>query len=615
MQALGNCQQPLTHRGAINIQPSRTTGAGGLARPGTWRTSDYQNLLPAAGQGGYSDIAGRGGGFGGGGNGSGNSNNYDGHQFQFPLDQNFNYSNFYGGDTFNVAGNGSFDNVSANNLQAGDVVVRSITVRQGGDDSPSGGSGFGSGFSGVNLSNNNPDGISGSIPTPGVRQPASTEVTTYLKDVYVSGSVEVPTKDAAKIGSKTVTLTPGTKTVNFTAEGTVPVLVAQSGTLTTLTGKGTISIPTVTGGKLEGATATGNVTYSTVDKAECGDISGTVPVPTAGTLKNAKAAGDVKYSTVDTVKCDNITGTVNLPNGGNLTGATATGEITYDAYPTAKCDAITASVKIPTKGTFSGTPTGIKAAWQDVGSFKGSITLALVTGGSLDASCNFVPTVQEKTFQVVFSGTPSIGITSQGTVSGDVSLTTPETGTKIEITTPTITPQKEERKASPASPFKVSGGSITLTGSVSTQLSINTPTLTPNMKDATTKTELPVSGGSIELGTPQNVQLSINKPTITTTRKNETANPTLNVSGGTFTPTVSESDKEVTVFTQEASVTINNVPENKPISVSGEIQAPTVTSAELADDEVILEPGSETADLNLNVVKKKDFLIYLRPRA
>ena len=125
MQALGNCQQPLTHRGAINVQPPTVPGRGGLARDGAWRPSDYRNLLPSAGSGGYVDMP-RGGG--GGAGGTNNSHNYEGNGFFFPTDLGFEYTDYYGGETFNVAGNSSFDYSTHSTVNAGDVVTNSMRV-------------------------------------------------------------------------------------------------------------------------------------------------------------------------------------------------------------------------------------------------------------------------------------------------------------------------------------------------------------------------------------------------------------------------------------------------------------------------------------------------------
>jgi hypothetical protein len=379
MQSLGNCQQPLTHRGAINIQPPGTTLAGGLARPGTWRTSDYTPLLPTAGDDVFVDMPGN------QYNTTNNSTNYGGNQFSFPINQAFNYSNYYGGDTFNVAGNSTFDNSTVNNLTTNNLTTNNITIiNQGGGSDPggggrgSGGGGTGGGGNGGGQNGGGGGGFGG--PGPGVPQPASTEVATLIKDVTVTGDVDAPTVSKAYLKSTDVTLTPGTQTVPVTVTGTVSVPVAQSGKIGALSATGTISIPTV--------------------------------------------------------------------NGGSLSGATASGNISYDTYSTATCGPITASVNIPTSGTFSGAPTGITAS-AAIGSLAGQVTFDVPTGGYLDAACKLVLTTTSVTKTIVLSGAPTVSITNQGTVSGSVALTQPGTSRDVTVTTPTITLHKTTGSVTP----------------------------------------------------------------------------------------------------------------------------------------------------------------------
>jgi len=468
MQSLGNCQQPLTHRGAVNIQPARTTGVGGLARPGTWRTSDYQDLLPTAGRNGFFDIAGGGRLSGGTTN---NTNNYDGHQFYFPIDQAFNYSNYYGGDTFNVAGNSTFDNSTVNNLTAGDISVRTITLRPGGGGSETPQSGLLGGGGGANqnvIINNLPAGGGFASTPPSVPVPAADQVTTYLKDVYVSGNVNVPTVKSASIKDASIDIAKTTETYPFTTVGTVDVPVAQSG-------------------KIGALTATGKITFSTV-------------------------------------------------TGGTFSGATASGTVSYDTYPTATVGKVTGTVSVPTTGSFSATPSGI-AASGGLGTLTGKVTFDIPTGGYLDASCKLVLTTTPVTQNVTFSGSPSASITNQGTVSG----------------------------------------SVTLSGDTSRALSISGPTVKLNQTTATTS-------------------------------------PTFNVTGGTFTPTTGSTTQDVSISTAAATVEITHNLEPFPVLSGGEVKVPTVTSASLKDSTVSLTPGEGTHSLDLKVVKKSDFLIYLRPR-
>ena len=133
-QALGNCNQPLTHRGQVNVQAEQYAYDRGLAPQGTWNPGEYQRLLPTSTQAG-----GLGGdivlpGFGGSG---WNSFNFGGDSFFFPTEQAFNQNMYYGGPTFNVGGNVSFDNTQTNTLTAQQLITENITIVQG----PGGGCG------------------------------------------------------------------------------------------------------------------------------------------------------------------------------------------------------------------------------------------------------------------------------------------------------------------------------------------------------------------------------------------------------------------------------------------------------------------------------------------
>jgi len=263
MQALGNCQQPLTHRGAVNLIPPTTTGVGALQRRGTWNPADYQGLLPNAGSQGYVDTPGA------GGNTTNNNvtNKYGGGTFNFPMDQNFNTNNYYGGDNFTVLGNTYFSNITTNNInitQGGG----GVTFGGGGpggfpypQPDPGGGGGFNPGpGDGGGFGPGGGPGGSGPIivfPTPGfpgmpggpgwprngpggggggggggngktkVLVPVATDGTlggNQDQAVIVTGSVSVPTVTGATLDDNCqIQLTTGTKSVSVTLTGTVSV--------------------------------------------------------------------------------------------------------------------------------------------------------------------------------------------------------------------------------------------------------------------------------------------------------------------------------------------------------------------------------------------------------
>jgi hypothetical protein len=118
-QALGNCVQPLTHRGSLNIQPNVLGNRRGVYTGKNWSSSKYADILPTAGSEAFADIPGyRAGDW--------NSVNYDGSQFYFPTDNHFNTSNFYGGDTTNIGGDTNFQNINTQNM-----TVHNLTVTGG----------------------------------------------------------------------------------------------------------------------------------------------------------------------------------------------------------------------------------------------------------------------------------------------------------------------------------------------------------------------------------------------------------------------------------------------------------------------------------------------------
>lgn len=134
-QALGNCNQPLTHRGSVNIQPSEYLYDNAKKPTGQWNPANYRDILPVAGQpylaggsggpgtGGYWDVPGWGrpGGW--------NSYNYGGDSFYFPTNQEFQTNNYYGGPTTNIGGNTTFENAFTENLSVTNLEVRNISTQ------------------------------------------------------------------------------------------------------------------------------------------------------------------------------------------------------------------------------------------------------------------------------------------------------------------------------------------------------------------------------------------------------------------------------------------------------------------------------------------------------
>jgi hypothetical protein len=130
-QAIGNCNQPLTHRGPLNIQPYVYGNRRGVYTNQRWNPADYKGILPNAGESDNVDLPGYNAG-------DWNSVNYAGGNFFFPTDQYFDESNFYGGPTTNIGGDTNFETINATTINVTNVNTTNIN---GG--APGGGGGFG----------------------------------------------------------------------------------------------------------------------------------------------------------------------------------------------------------------------------------------------------------------------------------------------------------------------------------------------------------------------------------------------------------------------------------------------------------------------------------------
>lgn len=607
MQSLGNCQQPLTHRGSVNLQPSASTGTGGLARPGTWRPSDYQMLMPNAGQNVFVDMAG-----GGTTNNINNTHNYEGHQFAFPINQDFTYSNYFGGDTFNVAGDSSFDTTYTNNANTTRLNVDFINNTYVGQDGAAGASGAnggtGNGSDGGGTGGGVIPFLGGGGGQMGIPIPAANQVSTFLKDVTVRGTVGVNEAGAAVVKNTAVDVTNKLVSKTVTATGKITLPTVDGVYVKSFTGSGTASITTVTGGSISGGTASGNIDYTTYPTATCSALTGTVSLPTGGSLTGATASGTMAYDTYPTATCGAITGTVSIPTSGSLSGATASGTISYTAY-TAECNGITGVVYRYTGGTFSATPTGI-AATGGLGTLAGSITFDLPTGGYLDANCKLVLTTTSVTKTVTFTGAPAATITSQGSVAGDVTLTG-NASTPLIIFTPTIFNGAKTLTA--AFTGTVSGGAVTLTGTTSTPLSISTPAISMTKNAASASVSLPVTGG-VTFSGATSAPVTIGTPTISLNKGSGTAAATLTVSGITFTPTTGSTSASVSMTTATATFGLTNGSQQQDVACTGPLQVNEASSAVLREPAVTITPSPVTKALNLTVGKRSDFIVYLRPR-
>lgn len=252
MQALGNCQQPLTHRGGINIAPASAPNNRGVYTSQPWNPNQYQR--PESPQG--VDVAGM--------TTIWNSGNRYDSQFYFPTDQYFTQNQFFGGPQIHVGGGFETDSLAAQEGVIGNVIVQNITTPAINGEpvaplpGPPGAAGR-EGRAGVPGFPGRPgrmprgefrelrflkENAAGVAPRVGIIPQPVAENHRYVANAWLSPfvPVNVPTNaisggsvsiDAVSVVVPTaVTFDPGTQTVTFSATTTVYALTNASVTFT-----------------------------------------------------------------------------------------------------------------------------------------------------------------------------------------------------------------------------------------------------------------------------------------------------------------------------------------------------------------------------------------------
>lgn len=172
-QALGNCQQPLAHRGPVNLAPREPAMPRGVVNNNSWNPQQYTNLFPTD----YSQYYFEAPGIGSYSNGNWYSTNYDGGTFSFPLNQEFNANEYYGGPTFNVGGNSFFNNTFANNAQFNTTTTQELTTQV---------------INGFPIPASPPGGaVGGPVPPPGAVGQIINEGDTFFSGGGTSGDADV----------------------------------------------------------------------------------------------------------------------------------------------------------------------------------------------------------------------------------------------------------------------------------------------------------------------------------------------------------------------------------------------------------------------------------------
>jgi hypothetical protein len=119
-QALGNCQQPLAHRGSVNFAPGSPQQKGGVYTHSPW--NPQQTSLPSAGSHGGVDIPGMQANWNAG-------NRYDS-QFFFPTDQYFNQNQFFGGAQHYVQNHAHMEYLTNQTFEGDNLTTNDITVNE-----------------------------------------------------------------------------------------------------------------------------------------------------------------------------------------------------------------------------------------------------------------------------------------------------------------------------------------------------------------------------------------------------------------------------------------------------------------------------------------------------
>jgi hypothetical protein len=119
MQALGNCQQPLSHRGGVNFAPGPGRNVNGVYSTPAWSPAQYPGLFV----GGPSSAD-----FGGMSATWNAGNRYDS-QFFFPTDQFFTQNQFFGGPQVHIQGGAQIDVVNVQNFAGDTVITNNLTTR------------------------------------------------------------------------------------------------------------------------------------------------------------------------------------------------------------------------------------------------------------------------------------------------------------------------------------------------------------------------------------------------------------------------------------------------------------------------------------------------------
>lgn len=408
-QALGNCNQPLTHRGDVNFQPNYAIGNvnGVYGGKGTapWNPRDYQDILP--GPGVPFGVAG-----GGGGGGSSTSySNYQGNAYDFSSRSQYDMNYFYGGNTFNVGGDISNNYSTYNNNPNG----------PGGPGGPRGGYSGPPGSPGATGADGR-DGIDGVTTvidffgggggggggnnTPRWRR----DTITVPQRLGIIGSIGVPTNAVSGVTVEYSKVTDAISGVTHNAISGGKVSVPVMGQAISDV-QGTVTIP---------APDAPTVTYSKATGISGGSVSVPTNAISGGTVTYDKATG--VSGTVSYDKATSVSGTATItglpaPQGNLAVGPSATVNVRVVTDVSATFDATTCTVKLTPTYTTLGIPAAFSGTFYGIP--PGAVTASL-SGASLGYTSTSInlsgATISTTPTAVTLSGTAAT--TNSASVTG-----------------------------------------------------------------------------------------------------------------------------------------------------------------------------------------------------
>lgn len=575
MQALGNCQQSLSHRGSVSLDPVQSTGKAGLRRPGAWNPAQYTRLLPTTGfdspwrnvdiprgTNGYPQM----------------TNNYGGVGLDLPIDNAFATNNYYGGPTFNVGGNSNFDNSTHQNISISNGTVTNLRVQNInnlpiGDLGGSGSDGTGGGFFFNNAASRS-DFTTGVLP-PG--RIAYQRVLTSTRGKYLPIKAPITVEATVPPGGLTVSnfkFVDNKYPIVMTQNFSVPV--TSSAYVPTFKAYGTASTPTYSNFSLSGAAATisgGTVqvpTTGATDKLKM-DFSGTVPVPQAGTLSNMTLA---------------FTGSVPVPTTGTLANVVLAGNV---------------PLKIPTEANVENllisTCVTVPSKWSASFTAFNNVTIPVIQSAALDANCALQITWNNQ----VVSIPTAVAVTSNATSSSYV-LGAPHATTAFPLVFPAL------------------DTNYTVNAQVSKYGDI---TLGTNVTRAVNGSVSISNAGTIALGSPLNTSVTgavtiNNTSTITLGGLAASSLSGASVSftnNGKITYDTTNVSQNITVEAANTPVTLEGGNYTVNLSMSNTLTLGTVDTGTLTGGQTLdLSQGTEELQVDLESRFSNAVLIYYRPR-